>query len=331
MTDDQARIAALIKRLLGQGAEIERSARLTAGAGAQTQRLQIRSGNEQHDWILRRGFDSAGFGGMIDKTTEGQLVQRLHQAGIAAPPVLHILEPQDELGEGFVMPRLTGESLAPRIIKRDDLETARRRLPVQCGAELARLHSLPIDGFSELPLRDASASLADYRELYTGFGQLLPAFEITIQRLQSTLPSTGDSTVVHGDFRNGNLLVDEHGLTAVLDWELAHLGDPAEDLAWLCTLPWRFGRLRQPVGGFGSRAALLDAYHDHGGRNLDPERLRWWELFGVLKWGVICLYQLQLHLDGSDPSLERLAIGRRISECELDMLALLADIDLEAA
>ncbi|MFC7586736.1 phosphotransferase family protein [Nonomuraea antimicrobica] len=123
-----------------------------------------------------------------------------------------------------------------------------------------------------------------WREALDALGEPHPVFELTLRRLAATRPPGRRHTVVHGDFRNGNLIVGPEGIRAVLDWELAHSGDPLEDLGWLCVKAWRFGE-RLPVGGFGAYDELLHAYEEAGGQAVDREALRWWETFGVLKWG----------------------------------------------
>jgi aminoglycoside phosphotransferase (APT) family kinase protein len=129
---------------------------------------------------------------------------------------------------------------------------------------------------------------------------------------------------VHGDFRNGNLIIGPDGVRAVLDWELVHLGDPMEDLGWLCTRAWRFGGA-PPVGGFGQYADLFAAYEEQSGIAVDPEVVAWWELCGTVKWGVICIMQAQRHLGGGERSVELAAIGRRLYEQEYDCVQLLRD------
>ncbi len=288
-----------------------------------TRRIEI--DGIDRDWILRTGFDDAGFGGMLDKTTEAHTVAAACDHGVRAPEVIYVLAPEDGLGQGFIMPALPGEGLPQRIFKQPALAPALEQLASACGQQLATIHAVPAAALPALPLRDAAASVDDYFEFYQGFGQILPAFELTFRVLRERMPEPVAPVLVHGDFRMGNLLIDHSGLQAVLDWELAHRGDAMEDLGWICGPAWRFGRLDKPVGGFGRREDLFAAYAAAGGRAVDRDRVWWWELFGILKWGVICLYQLQRHLDGSDPSLERLAIGRRVSECELDMMHMLAD------
>ena len=117
-------------------------------------------------------------------------------------------------------------------------------------------------------------------------------------------------------------MVGPDGLRAVLDWELAHLGDPIEDLGWFCVRAWRFGST-DPAGGFGSRDELLAAYEAAGGGAVDPAELHWWEVLGTLKWGVICVMQATAHLTGLSRSVELAAIGRRVCETEHDLLELL--------
>ena len=153
-------------------------------------------------------------------------------------------------------------------------------------------------------------------------GEPHPALELGLRWLDQHRPPTGSEAVVHGDYRNGNFVVGRDGLRAVLDWELAHLGDSVEDLGWLCMRAWRFGE-DLPVGGFGTREDLLAGYEAEAGRRVDPDTLRWWEAMGTLKWGVICMLQARAHLDGQSRSVELAAIGRRVCETEHDLFLLL--------
>src|SRR6185503_12369798 len=136
---------------------------------------------------------------------------------------------------------------------------------------------------------------------------------------------TARPRLVHGDFRTGNYLADESGVTAILDWEGAHLGDPIEDLGWVCVKSWRFGSIDKPAGGFGSREDLWSAYRRAGGAEIDRARAHWWEVFGTVRWGVICLTQAWRHLSGSVKSMELASIGRRAVETEVDLLQLLKE------
>jgi aminoglycoside phosphotransferase (APT) family kinase protein len=130
-------------------------------------------------------------------------------------------------------------------------------------------------------------------------------------------------TLVHGDFRLGNLIIGPDGVRAVLDWELAHLGDPMEDLGWICVNSWRFGEIDKPVAGLGSREELFAGY-EAAGRKVDPMRVKFWEVMGTLRWGVMCCGMMQRFRASPDHSMERAMIGRRASETEIDLLRLLA-------
>ena len=112
----------------------------------------------------------------------------------------------------------------------------------------------------------------------------------------------------------------------MIDWELCHAGDPAEDLAWLCIRSWRFGNDDLPVAGLGELEPFLDAYEAAGGARPDPERLRWWEAMGNVKWAVICARQAHDHLTGARPSAELASLGRRICEPEWDLLELIGRV-----
>jgi aminoglycoside phosphotransferase (APT) family kinase protein len=172
-------------------------------------------------------------------------------------------------------------------------------------------------------LGPATDQLQQLRSMFDALGEAHPAFELGFRWLAANRPpsAVGDR-VVHGDFRLGNLMIDADGLAAVLDWELPHRGDPMEDLGWFCVKAWRFGAT-PPVAGVGEYEELFEAYEKASGRPIDPGAVRWWELYGTLRWGVICILQASTHLTGASRSVELAAIGRRVCENEYDLLDLL--------
>jgi hypothetical protein len=159
-------------------------------------------------------------------------------------------------------------------------------------------------------------------DLLDALHEVRPVLELGARWLAGNKPSMDESVVVHGDFRMGNILVDGGGLHGVLDWELAHMGDPAEDIGWLCARAWRFGGPGR-VGGFGKLDQFLAAYASASGRTVDLDRVRWWEAYATVKWAGICLIQASSHLSGTTRSVELAAIGRRVCESEWDLLALM--------
>ncbi len=239
-------------------------------------------------------------------------------AGLAAPDVLLVSEdPAVFGGAGMVMRRVDGETIARRILRDERFAPARGLLAGQLGRFAAGLHALPAPaGFpAGDPLDAVRATLA-------GFDEHSPVFDLALDWLAAHPPPPRDPVLVHGDFRLGNVVVGTDGLRAVLDWELTHAGNPAEDLGWLSVKAWRFGAAL-PVAGVGTREELLGAYRAAGGADISVAELRWWEVLGTLRWGVICMTQAWAHLSGAHRSVELAAIGRRVCEQEWDLLQLL--------
>ncbi|MCJ9735760.1 phosphotransferase family protein, partial [Bradyrhizobium sp. PRIMUS42] len=255
---------------------------------------------------------------------EAQLMQLAFEAGVPSPRVMHVLVPEDDLGTGFIMQRVEGETIARKILRDDEFATARPLLARQIGGILAGLHRLPKDKLPELRSRGATQEIAEFERDYRSLNWPKPVFELALRWLRDHDPGpSAETTLVHGDFRNGNLIIGADGVRAVLDWELAHLGDPMEDLGWVCVNSWRFGEIDKPVGGFGSREELFAGY-EAAGRKVDQARVKFWEVMGTLRWGIMCGGMMQRFREGPDHSMERAMIGRRASETEIDLLRLLA-------
>jgi aminoglycoside phosphotransferase (APT) family kinase protein len=220
---------------------------------------------------------------------------------------------------GLVLERIDGETIPRRILRDEALAAVRPKLAHQCGDILGRLHRIPLDA---VPTLEHQLPLPTWRAMLDGLGQPHPAFELAFRWLRDNEPPSTARSIVHGDFRNGNLIVGPEGVRAVLDWELAHVGDPMEDLGWLCVKAWRFGVNDRRVGGFGDEDDLFAAYAAAGGAPVDRSVVRWWEVLGTLKWGIMCIMQAATHLSGATRSVELAAIGRRVCENEWDLLEL---------
>ena len=313
--DISERLHAVVKRRLGT-ADLTGLTRLSGGASRETWSFDAAG----RKLILRRvppALSSRRTNGIaLETEADLQIIAMRH--GIPVPEIVFLLEPEDRLGAGYVMSRVAGETIARKILRDAEFADVRPRLAAQCGAILRHLHAIPIDTLPALRRVGAHEQLAEYRVQYDLFDEPHPIFEFAFRWLETHLPEPVAPKLVHGDFRNGNLVVSPHGVASVLDWELAHLGDPYEDLAWICINSWRFGELDKPVGGFGPREDFYAAYGQ-----VDVKRARFWEILSTLKWGVICMMQCAPFIDGSDRSVERAAIGRRASETELDLMLLL--------
>ncbi len=320
--DFNRHLKAVFGQIFGDDVNTPEIRRLSGGASQETWSV----GTTLYKAILRRapnGASKARSSAAIDLNTEARLIEAASNSGVPVPAVLHILAPEDGLGEGFVMNHIEGETIARPILRDDKFSLARDRLASQCGNALARIHALPVPGLPCLPKSGGLDQLKQYEDIYRGFDAARPVFELAIAFLQDTAPDPVKPVLVHGDFRLGNLMVDDQGLAAILDWELAHIGDPREDLAWICVNSWRFGQSQNRVGGFGQLEALLNAYHQAGGEDFTPADIDWWQMLGSLKWGIMCMIMYETFRSGADRSVERAAIGRRVSETEIDLINLL--------
>lgn len=304
---------ALGQRLDGAVANLRR---LSGGASRETWSFDLRrdGADDAEPLILRRDPPGAAKAGMGREAT---LFRAASRAGVPVPRLVDASDDPSILGSAFlVMERLEGETIPRKILRDPEYAKARPLLAAQCGEILARLHSIPLE---EVPGLEGEDQVTQYRAVLDGLGQPHPTFELAFRWLERNRPPSTRTTVVHGDFRNGNLIIGPEGVRAVLDWELAHAGDPMEDLGWLCVKSWRFG-VAPPVGGFGSYDDLVGAYEAAGGGPVDREALQWWEVLGNLKWGIMCILQTTTHTSGAIRSVELAAIGRRVCEVEWDLL-----------
>ena len=318
----------LAQRLGGKDAVLAAAERLSGGASMETWAFAVEGPNPRQELILRRRsspFDP-DTARSISLAAEAALIRAVGAAGAPAPPLVHLCDDTDGLGEAHVTARISGEALGRRIVSDPRFEAVRPKLARQCGEILAAIHATPPPPEAGLKTADFLAELARYEEVYRASGAERPVLELAFQHLKRHAPEPVEPVLLHGDFRNGNLLISpEAGVAAVLDGELSHIGDPAEDLSWICVNSWRFGRPDKPVGGFGDYADLLAGYEAAGGKPVSLSRVRAWQALGSLKWGVMCLMMYQSWAGGTDASVERPMIGRRVSETEIDLVNLLEE------
>jgi aminoglycoside phosphotransferase (APT) family kinase protein len=323
------RLGDLLARATGAPVSVARVVALSGGASSATFAVEAMRDGVAWPLIFQRGEGQIGppaaGAKAMPKRVQAELQRIAGAHGVPVAEVVAIAAPEDGLGDGFVMARVEGESLAPKWLKDEGFAAARAAMTAQCGAALARIHAIPLAAVAHLPLvgGTARAQLAAMFALYLGFGVDEPAFDLAFAWLAERLGDAPARVVCHGDFRSGNFIVDGGGLAAVLDWELAHLGDHHADLGWLCVNAWRFGHWQHAVGGFGDRAALYAAYEAAGGAAVDQALAHVWEVYGTLRWGMSCLQLADDHLSGRVRSVERAAIGRRVSEVAADLLWLL--------
>lgn len=322
---DPEELAVVASRHLGKPVTIDGLRRLSGGASRETWSFDALSASGTRTGLVLRRDPGSNTIGSSDRNTEFELVRAAGAAGVPAPGVRFLLTADDGIGDGFVMDRIDGETIPRKILRDDEYAGARTELARQCGEIAAHIHAVDTDTLPSMPVQGPLEQVAQYRALLDGFREPHPVFELALRWLEANAPAGPDRPhLVHGDFRNGNFIVGPEGVRSVLDWELAHLGDPVEDLGWLCVKSWRFGNVDQRAGGFGSVDELLDGYRAGGGDAIDREALRYWETMGTLKWGAICELQCFTHLNGLVRSVELAILGRRICETEWDLLDLLA-------
>jgi aminoglycoside phosphotransferase (APT) family kinase protein len=303
--------------------EVSNLTRLSAGATNETWSLDAVRDAGVVPLILRRSAVGRG-PGVLSLQAEARVLSAVHGRNVPVPEIRYVLAPADGLGEGFLMERIAGATLPGKILRDPALASVRPQLASQLGSIAAAIHAVELSRLPELPLLDAQRQLEHLHSQYRAQETARPVFDLAFRWLREQLPPAVAPVLVHGDYRHGNLVIGARGVHAVLDWELAHVGDPAEDLTWMCIPPWRFGELDKPVGGFGMREDLLAGYERASGRTIEKARIEWWDVLGSLRWGIMCADMPKWVRSGRDKSVERATISRRASESELDLLHLLA-------
>jgi aminoglycoside phosphotransferase (APT) family kinase protein len=302
-----------------------------AGAGDLLNLTRLSGGANMESWafdwgggayVLRRAPSAEYMEGRpYGHPVEAALVRAAHAGGVKAPVVIGVLSDADGMGTGYVMRRVIAEVSPAKI-----LAAPPPSLVADLGRELALIHALPRAAIpTEIPVMDTAAALAELKARFLSYGGDRPAIALAVKWCEDHLPEPADPVLVHGDYRMGNVMVDADGLAAVLDWELAHLGDAHEDLAFGCMTVWRFGMLDKPAFGVGSLDDYFAAYEAAGGRPVDRDRFKYWLVYRTLWWALGCLQMGQAWRSGADTTVERVVVGRRTAEQELDIIRLLED------
>ena len=309
-------LASRLRALWGTDVEVVHARPLPGGASRDSWDVRVRTaGDAEHRLVLLRNADGQAQYPDKNVAVEAAAMTAARKTGV---PVAEMYDYGDgALGQAYLlMEHLDGETIPRRLLRDEAYAAVRPGLARRLGEILARIHQVDPDSIPGLPRVDA---LGQVTALYQAFAEPRPALEIGLRWLAEHRPAPAAETLVHGDFRTGNLMVGEDGLHGVLDWELAHRGDPGQDLGWLCTKAWRFGSA-SPVGGFGARADLMAGYASSGGTPPDAQTQRWWELYGTVRWALLCRRQAERYLADAEPSIELAVLGRRVCEQEYDIL-----------
>lgn len=298
--------------------------RLSGGSSNESWKVTITTKENDQDLVFRRTPDgntkdeeSNNFVGVIN---EANIMDLAFKFDVPVPKILKVIDNKD-IGKGFFMEFIDGETLGNRIVNSESFDATRPKLASKCGEIIAKIHSIPFSSIDNIRTSDAYEEIIRYEESYRNHGQQIPVFEYALSWLKDNIPKEIPLKLVHGDFRNGNLIISKKDyVSAVLDWEIFHIGDPYEDLSWICINSWRFNKIDLPVGGFGHREDMYKSYEKESGEKIDRNRARFWEILGTLKWGIMCLNMIEIYRSGYDKSIDRASIGRRSSETEIDLI-----------
>ncbi|MBC8100105.1 MAG: phosphotransferase family protein [Armatimonadetes bacterium] len=323
-------LAQFLSTQTGQVIAITQLTPLAGGASRESWLVETTAGGTAHKWVLRKDLPTTMNDDALTRAQEYSVMQTAHDAGVQVARMRFLCEDPNLLGlPFFLMDYVEGVSIGRKVITQPELAQARAVLPEQLAQQLAKIHTINPDApqlsFLMRPA-DTKPALTALRAAYSTLDKLgvsVPALEYGLRWCTRHAPASDRITVLHGDFRVGNLLVDEAGLAAVIDWEFAHIGDPVEDIGYLCMRDWRFGNDQQQVGGLCDRERFLTAYEQHSGQQIDRAAADWWEIIGNLRWAIICLAQAERHLSGQDVSVELASLGRRSAEMQLEALRLI--------
>lgn len=325
--DVAAALTTTLAPILGDDLTVSDVRPLSSGASRQSWRFRATGrGQASRSYVLQREMVATGSGPGAgdDHLPMGAQAALLLAAGGQGVPVPPVVTTGEMEGRQFLITEwLPGEALPPKLLHDPELAPGRARLMGDCARALASIHAIPLASQLGLVQEDG---LAVYRSRLDSVAEPRPVLEFAYRWLVRHRPEPAEPpVVVHGDFRLGNLLVDEGGLRAVLDWELAHAGDRHEDLAWATIRAWRFDRHRE-AGEFPDADGWLAAYESAVGPDgrVNRDVFRWWQVAGTWKWAVMSALLARRHLDGWVASLEHATIGRRVCESEWDLLDLLA-------
>jgi Predicted aminoglycoside phosphotransferase len=255
---------------------IEDISRLSGGSSNETWKITLNTKENKKKIVFRRtpggNLKDEESNNFVDIADEAKVMNIANDYNVPVPKIIKVIN-NNNIGKGFFMDFIEGETLGNRIVNSDKFKIIRPRLAKKCGEIIANIHKIPISKFDNIKTSEAEDELLKYEEVYRIHNQDIPVFEYTISWLKDNIPKKITKKLIHGDFRNGNLIISNDNLIpGVLDWELFHLGDPYEDLSWICVNSWRFNKIELPVGGFGEREDMYISYEKVLGKKLDRER-----------------------------------------------------------
>jgi aminoglycoside phosphotransferase (APT) family kinase protein len=332
----QQNLIAYLEQVTGETVVITNAKPLAGGASRETWYLEVTIANQPQKLVLRRDMPTQMFEDALTRDQEFRLMRAAYETDVTVAKVLWSCDDPSVLdSDFFIMEYRDGISIGRKVLFVPELENARQKLPDQLAQELARIHTIDVEkhtlDFLLRPTEGRSPTQEVIAQMYSVLDSLEihnPVWEFALRWADQNQPDCEQMTFVHGDYRIGNLLVNESGLSAVIDWEFGHIGDPLEDIAYPSMRDWRFGKGTLHFAGLCDRETFIQAYEHYRGRSVDRAAVDWWEVIGNIRWGIMCLSQANRHLSGADPSVELASLGRRSAEMQLEALHLIEKIGL---
>lgn len=308
----QAQLEAYLTRTSGKPTKVHDLSRIPGGASRETYRFDAEVDGKRRGLILRRD----PVGSLIDteRKLEFLAFRSFHGKGLPVPEAVALEEEGAELERPFfIMGRIDGgkaQSPFSAPPYGEHAEAIGEQFFSHLGAiAAADPADLPIAEAAPAPALDACWSQAlDYWEGVIDADEEHPQMIVraAIRRLRRNPPPPAQKlSVVHGDYRTGNFMHDGAGrIIALLDWEMAHIGDPLEDLGWAIEPLWSYGEADR-VSGMVPRETAIAIWERASGLKVDPAAFAWWELFASVKGAAIWISSAKEYRAGGlkDPVL----------------------------
>ncbi|WP_372782718.1 phosphotransferase family protein [Phenylobacterium sp.] len=309
----EPRLARYIESRLPDASDVAVSSleRISGGASRETYRFRLayREGGQTHDrkLILRRDPPAS----LIDteRRVEFEAYRAFFGSAVPVPRMLWLEEADAALDHPFfIAEELAGFEAAPQMLFAGGYQAvlpalAERKWTILGEIARADPRALGLTSVMQAPPLDEAwrRELGHWEAIFdSDEAEPQPIARAAIRWLRAHPPPPAQKlAVVHGDYRTGNFLYDEAGeIHGVLDWEMAHLGDPLEDLAWGFNPVWEFGR--GLAGGLLPHAEAIAIWERSSGLKADPDALHWWRLFNCVKGQGIWVGSARAFIDGGN-------------------------------